>query len=151
LRRSFLRSQARGRRGKPRSRFMPEFMQLEDRCLLSFTPMLPSQGTMQTDPLKLNAVVYTPEGDPNFPQANLPAAKLVTIMNNSSNVIFPIFQGTNTTEDKTAGTVTRAMIEETAKGAGYFGQYKVTFSLGTGPDPTPAIAIADGNDNLYDI
>jgi hypothetical protein len=148
LRRSFRRSHARGRRGKPRSRFMPEFMLLEDRCLMSFTPMLPTQGTVQAQ--GLNAVVYTPEGDPGFDQANLPEAKLVTVMNNSSNVVFPIFQGTNTTADETAGTVTRAVIEGTG-GAGYFGQYKVTFSLGTGPNPTAAIAIASGNGNLFDI
>jgi len=65
---------------------MPEFMLLEDRCLMSFTPMLPTQGTVQAQ--GLSAVVYAPELDPNFPQANLPEAKLVTVMNNSEDVIF---------------------------------------------------------------
>ena len=40
-RRLFLRSNAYPRRGKPRSRFIPQLMQLEDRCLL-YTPTLTS-------------------------------------------------------------------------------------------------------------
>src|SRR5262245_48084117 len=89
LRRSFLRNQANGRRAKHRSRCRPQLLVLEDRCLLSFTPMLPSQGTKQAD--GLNAVVYTPEGDKNYNQQNLPATKLVTLENNSSTVVYPIF------------------------------------------------------------
>ena len=68
--------------------------------------MLPAAGTVQGQ--NLSAVLYSPELDAGFNPANLPEAKLVTIMNNGSNVIFPIFQGTNTTPDNTFGTVTRA-------------------------------------------
>jgi hypothetical protein len=109
---------ARVRRGRRRARFTPELMQLEDRCVPSgFTPVLPTQGTVQNDPKGLNAVVYTPQGDPNFNQANLPAAKLVTIMNNSSNVVFPIFYGANSTADNTAGTVVNVVLNN--PGSGY--------------------------------
>src|SRR5262249_36261120 len=66
--------------------------------------------------------------------------------------IFPIIYGSNSTPDKTAGAVTRALIDPTQKGAGYFGQYKVTFSLGTGPGPrVAATATADGNGALFGI
>ncbi len=149
MNRSFLRTNAdRRRRGKSRSRFTGQFMQLEDRRLLAaYIPTLPSSGTAQAQ--GLSAVVYSPELDPGFNQANLPEAKLITIMNNGSNVIFPIFQGTNTTPDNTAGTVTRALIN--SGGAGYFGQYKVTFSLGSGLNPVAATATADGNGSLYNI
>ena len=137
-------------RSRSRSRFTGQFMHLEDRRLLAaYIPMLPSSGTVQTASNGLSAVVYAPELDPNFNQANLPQAKLVTIMNNGSNVIFPIFQGTNTTPDNTAGTVTRALID--SGGAGYSGQYKVTFSLGSGLNPVAATATADGNGSLYNI
>ncbi|HVX60651.1 MAG TPA: hypothetical protein VHC19_08615, partial [Pirellulales bacterium] len=147
--RSFVRTNDNRRRGsKSRSRFSGRFMQLEDRRLLAaYVPMLPGSGTVQAQ--GLSAVVYAPELDPAFNQANLPEAKLVTIMNNGSNVIFPIFQGTNTTPDNTAGTVTRALID--SGGAGYFGQYKVTFSLGSGLNPVAATATADGNGSLYNI
>jgi hypothetical protein len=104
--RSLQRGNARLRRGMRRLPFTSQFILLEDRCLLSaFVPALPSQGTEQN--VGLNAVVYTPEGDPSFNQANLPAAKLVTIMNTSSNVVFPIFYGANSTADGTAGQVVR--------------------------------------------
>src|SRR5262249_19749310 len=108
-RRLFLRSKANPHRGKPRSRFVPQFGQLEDRCLLSvFTPLLPNQGTNQAQ--GLNSVVYTPEGDAGFEKNNLPAAKLVTLENNSSNVVYPIFYGPNSTDDKTAGKVVRVVL-----------------------------------------
>src|SRR5262245_3556163 len=89
LRRSFLRSQANGRRARHRSRCRPQLLVLEDRCLLSvFTPLLPKEGTNQGK--GLNSVVYTPEGD-GFDKTKLPATKLVTLENNSSNVVYPIF------------------------------------------------------------
>src|SRR5688572_1538837 len=73
------------RSAKPGPRFFSQFMQLEDRCLLSiFVPMLPNAGTAQHSPKGLNTVLYTPEGDPTFDKKNLPAAKLVTLENNSS-------------------------------------------------------------------
>jgi hypothetical protein len=124
-------------------------MQLEDRCLPSFTPMLPPQGTMQDNKDGLNSVVYAFPQDPNKPDTNLPAAKLVTIMNNSSNVIFPVLYGSNTTVDNTAGTVVRAVI--TSAGDGYSGTYDVTFSSGSGLNPVAATGTAEGNGGIYSV
>jgi hypothetical protein len=115
--RSLLCGNARVRRDKSRPRISPKLMQLEDRCLPSvFTPVLPKDGTEQSS--GLNAVVYTPEGDNSFNKANLPAAKLVTVMNNSSNVVFPIFYGANSTVDGTTGTVVRLSLDSPGLGYG---------------------------------
>lgn len=123
---------------------------LDERCLPStYIPMLPSTGTVQGQ--GLNAVVYTPELDPSFDQANLPEAKLVTIMNNSDNQIFPIIYGSNSTADKTGGTVTRAIFDPAHLGEGYSGEYTVTFSLGSGASPVAATATAAGNGGLFSI
>ena len=108
-----LRGNAGARRGRRRARSTPGLMQLEDLCLLSaFVPTFPTNpttglpmGTMQSQ--GLGSVVYSFPQDPNNPNANLPAAKLVTIMNNSSDVIFPILYGSNSTADNTAGQVVR--------------------------------------------
>ena len=86
-------------RGGRRARSIPGLMQLEDLCLLSaFVPTFPTNpttglpmGTMQSQ--GLGSVVYCFPQDPNSPNAKLPAAKLVTIMNNGSDVIFPILYG----------------------------------------------------------
>jgi len=80
-----------------------------------FTPMLPIEGTKQAE--GLNSVVYTPEMDPGFNQANLPAKKLVTIENNSSSVVYPIFYGANSTNNLTAGQVVRVTLDN--PGSGY--------------------------------
>ena len=136
----FLRGNARARRGRRRARFTPELMQLEDLCLLSaFVPTLPTNpttglpmGTMQSQ--GLGSVVYSFPQDPNNPNANLPAAKLVTIMNNSSDVIFPILYGSNSTADDTAGQVVRVVA---SGGTGYTGTFNVTFSHRHGPGPSP--------------
>ena len=108
-----LRGNARAFRGRRRARSTPELMQLEDLCLLSaFFPTLPTNpttglpmGTMQSQ--GLGSVLYDFPQDPNNPDPNLPAAKLITIMNNSSDVIFPILYGSNSTADNTAGQVVR--------------------------------------------
>ena len=108
-----LRGNARARRGRRRARSTPELMQLEDLCLLSaFVPTFPTNpttglpmGTMQSQ--GLGSVVYAFPQDPNHPDPTLPAAKLFTIMNNSSDVIFPILYGSNSTADLTAGQVVR--------------------------------------------
>ena len=126
-----LRGNARARRGRRRARSTPELMQLEDLCLLSaFVPTFPTNpttglpmGTMQSQ--GLGSVVYSFPQDPNNPNPNLPAAKLVTIMNNSSDVIFPILYGSNSTADNTAGQVVRV---EASGGTGYTGTFNVTFS-----------------------
>lgn len=127
-----------------------QFETLDDRCLPStYIPMLPASGTVQGQ--GLNAVIYVPELDSNFNQANLPEAKLVTIMNNSDNQIFPIIYGSNSTADETAGTVTRAIIDQAHLGEGYSGKYTVTFSLGSGANPVAATATAAGNGGLFSI
>lgn len=106
------------RRDKVRPGFRPQILVLEDRCLMTvYTPLLPMTGNNQNDPKGLNSVVYTPEGDPGFDKNNLPSAKLVTIENNSSSVVYPIFYGANSTEDKTAGTVVRIALDN--PGSGY--------------------------------
>ena len=129
-----LRGNARARRGRRRARSTPELMQLEDLCLLSaFVPTFPTNpttglpmGTMQSQ--GLGSVVYSFPQDPNNPNPNLPAAKLVTIMNNSSDVIFPILYGSNSTADNTAGQVVRVTA---SGGTGYTGTFNVTFSHGS--------------------
>jgi Bacterial Ig-like domain (group 3) len=147
-----LRGNARARRGRRRARSTPELMQLEDLCLLStFVPTLPTNpttglpmGTMQSQ--GLGSVVYTFPQDPNNPSPNLPAAKLITIMNNSSDVIFPILYGSNSTADETAGQVVRV---EASGGTGYTGTFNVTFSNSHGG--TAATAVIAGNNNIFGV
>lgn len=104
------------RPSKPCPRFSPEMLVLEDRCLMTvFNPLLPNAGTNQAK--GLNSVVYIPEMDPAFSKENLPSPKLVTIQNNSSNVVFPILYGANSTDDETAGKVVRVTL--TNPGSGY--------------------------------
>src|SRR5262249_14621741 len=155
LRRSFLRSQANGRRAKHRSRCRPQLLVLEDRCLLSvFTPLLPNQGTNQAQ--GLNSVVYTPEGDAGFEKNNLPAAKLVTLENNSSNVVYPIFYGANSTADPTAGQVVRIVL--TDPGMGYnptnteslWPTVKI-ISSGSPTNPAAARVKVGGDGKLYGL
>src|SRR5262245_33162188 len=113
LRRFFLKSKASGRRGKTRSRFMPEFLHLEDRCVPSTNPyvvLLPNQGTVGS----LSQVMYTPASSTSTTAV---ASKLVTIMNNSSSRVYPILYDANTTPDKTFGTIVRITL--TNPGAGY--------------------------------
>ncbi len=149
-----LRGNARARRGRRRARSTPELMQLEDLCLLSaFVPTFPTNpttglpmGTMQSQ--GLGSVVYNFLQDPNNPNPKLPAAKLITIMNNSNDVIFPILYGSNSTPDNTAGQVVRVV---GSGGTGYTGTFKVTFSLGSGLNPDAATAVVAGNNNIYAV
>ena len=137
-----------------RARSTPGLMQLENRCLLSaFVPTFPTNsttglpmGTMQSQ--GLGSVLNAFAQDPNNPNPKLPAAKLITIMNNSSDVIFPIFYGANTTADNTAGQVVRVTA---SGGTGFTGTFNVTFSLGTGLNPVAATAVVAGNGNLYGV
>ena len=92
------RSNASPRRGKIWSRFIPQFMELEDRLVPAtfYPPLVSTQGT-------LDQVLYTlSTSNPKIP-GNIPV-KLATIMNNSPNVVYPILIGANSTEDKTAGS-----------------------------------------------
>jgi hypothetical protein len=148
--RSLLCGNARVRRDKSRPRITPELMQLEGRCLPSvFTPVLPPRGTEQSS--DLNEVVYTPEGDKNFNQANLPAAKLVTIMNNSSNVVFPIFYGANSTPDNTAGQVVRLVLTNPGSGYSNNSAYPPPTVEITGGHGTDAAGTVKANDGLYGL
>ncbi len=118
LRRPIRRTPIQTRPRAPQRRFTIEFLVLEDRNLMAvFTPVLPMAGTNQEEKLGLNSVVYTPEGDTGFDQNNLPEQKLVTIQNNSSTVVFPIFYGANSTVNETAGTVVRITLDR--EGSGY--------------------------------
>ena len=147
-----LRGNARARRGRRRARSTPELMQLEDLCLLSaFVPTFPTNpttglpmGTMQSP--GLGSVVYAFAQDPNHPDPTLPAAKLFTIMNNSSDVIFPILYGSNSTADLTAGQVVRVT---GSGGTGYMGTFNVTFSNSHGG--TAATAVLAGNNNIFGV
>src|SRR5262249_20155323 len=129
---------------------------LEDRCLLSvFTPLLPKEGTNQAK--GLNSVVYTPEGDLGFDKKNLPAAKLVTLENNSSNVVYPIFYGANSTVDETAGQVVRVKL--TKPGSGYnttnnpalWPTVKITNLTRTPTNPARATVKVGGDGRLYGL
>ena len=53
-------------------------------------------------------------------------------MNNSSDVIFPILYGSNSTADNTAGQVVRVTA---SGGTGYTGTFNVTFSHGSWSKP----------------
>src|SRR5918995_451291 len=99
------RSNASPRRAKIWSRFIPQFLELEDR-LVPATYYPPLTGTASG----LDQVLYTlSTSNPKIP-GNIPV-KLVTIMNNSPNVVYPILIGANSTEDKTAGQVVRIRVD----------------------------------------
>jgi hypothetical protein len=137
-RRSVLRGNSRLRRGKPWPRFTTEFIQLDDRRLLSpYTPTLVGNSAI-TD---LSQVVKTP--------ANLPV-KLVTIMNNSKDVVFPILYDANSTKDLTAGQVVRVQL--THGGSGYSAAkppaVRITGGDGKGRDAT-ATAVVNGQGQVY--
>ncbi len=150
--RFLLRGNARARLGRRQARSKPELMQLEDiRLLSAFVPTFPTSpttglpmGTMQSQ--GLGSVVYDFPQDPTNPNPNLPAAKLITIMNNSSDVIFPILYGANSTADNTAGQVVRV---EASGGTGYTGTFNVTFSNSHGG--TAATAVIAGNNNIFGV
>jgi hypothetical protein len=138
MRRSSPRGNARLRRGKPRSRFTPQLIQLEDRCVLStYTPTLVGNPDI-TD---LSQVLATP--------ANLPM-KLVTIMNNSNEVVFPILYDANSTQDETAGQVVRITL--TNRGSGYSSanppSVTITGADGKGSGAT-ADAVVNGDGEVY--
>ncbi len=136
---------SRPRRNQWRSHLINQFIELEDRSLPSaFVPTLPAQGTMQSQ--NLNAVIYTPQTDTSISPANLPEDKLVTIMNNSSNVMFPIFYSANSTTDDTSGAVVRLVLN--TAGAGYNGKYQVNITGGSGSGATAKV---NANGNLFGL
>ncbi len=136
-RRLFLRSNSSPRRSKFRSRFIPELIELEDRCLLSYTPTL--VPSLTSGPL--SQVFATP--------ANLPV-KLVTIMNNSDQMVYPILQDANSTLDGTATKVVR--INLTNGGSGYnsmAGQGPTVTITGGGGSGATAEAVVNGQGQIY--
>lgn len=136
--RSLPRSNARLRRGRPCPRFTNQFLQLEDRCLPStYTPALVPNPAF-TD---LSQVVATP--------ANLPV-KLVTLLNNSNDVVYPILFSANSTDDGTLGKVVR--VELTSGGSGYSSTNPPTVTIkpadGKGGGAT-ATAVVNGDGQVY--
>lgn len=104
---------------------------------MSFTPVLVGNP----DITQLSQVVATP--------ANLPS-KLVTIMNNSNEVVYPILYDANSTQDFTAGKVVRVQL--TSGGSGYSASSPPTVTItggdGLGSGAT-ATAVVNGNGQIY--
>src|SRR5262245_33364818 len=102
LRRFFLKSKASGRRGKPRSGFMPQLLHLHARGVPSYVVPLPQKGSVQLDTSKvdksLSSVFYAP-ATPSQPTSTSLTPKLVTIMNNSTNLVYPILYDSNVAQD----------------------------------------------------
>src|SRR5262249_18868381 len=88
LRRFFLKSRASPRRGKTRSRFVPQLVLLEDRCVPAAPVLTPTKQL-------LSEVLYT---DASVPQ------KLITIFNNTEYTQYPILTDSNSTRDAVAAT-----------------------------------------------
>ncbi|MFO0875838.1 MAG: PKD domain-containing protein [Gemmataceae bacterium] len=124
---------------KGRNRCVPRLFPLEDRCVPTFTPTLVANPATT----RLDEVVATP--------ANLPV-KLVTIQNNSNDVVFPIIFDANSTQDLTAGTVVR--ISLTSGGSGYSFSNPPTVTI-TGADGqgsgATAKAVVNGQGQVYAI
>jgi hypothetical protein len=136
-RRFFLPESSSSHRGKPRSRFIPQVFELEDRCLLSFTPTL--VGNPAT--IRLDQVLATP--------ANLPS-KLVTVMNNSNEMVYPILQDANSTIDGTYQQVVRVNLID--GGSGYNnkpGQGPKVDITGGGGSGATAEAVVNGLGQVY--
>lgn len=109
---------------------------LEERCLLSFTPVL--VGTPNT---VLSDVVSTP--------ANLPV-KLVTIMNNSADTVYPILYDANSTLDGTAGQVVRITLQNGGSGYSSSSPPSVTITGGDGKGSgATATAVVNGAGQIY--
>ena len=78
--------------------------------------------------------------------------KLVTIMNNSNEMVYPIIYGMNSTLDNTAGKVVRITLDD--GGSGYSSMKEeapqVEFSGGGGTGAR-AEAVVDGNGRVFAI
>jgi hypothetical protein len=123
--RLFSRKKKQSKRAPVRRR--PGIELLEDHCVPSFIPVLPTAGTQQGAVNGLNAVVYTPEGDPG--SGTPPPKKLITVMNNSSHVVYPILYDANATKDLTFGQVVRVTLDEKGGGTGYDDKVKPSITL----------------------
>lgn len=137
VRRLLPRGNARRQPGKRSARFTPGLVQLEDRCVPAYVPKLVPNPEIQS----LSEVVATPD--------NLPV-KLVTVMNNSSDVVYPILFDANSTLDGTAGQVVR--VELTSGGAGYLAANPPAVTIrpadGKGSGAT-ATAVVNGQGQVY--
>src|SRR5262249_13744482 len=147
LRRFFRKSKASPGRGKTRSRFMPEFLHLEDRCVPSYVVPLPQKGNVQLDsstlPKVLSSLFYAP-ATPSQPTSTSLTPKLVTIMNNSTNLVYPILYDSNVAKDLTQGTIVR--VELTDPGEGYTGPVTVGFDGGTGSGASATVNVVNSRD-----
>jgi hypothetical protein len=140
IRRFFPRSNFQPRRGKTRFRFAPQFMHLEERCVPAFIP------TLNNNANDLGEVLYTLR-QANTPIPSIPE-KLVTIMNNSNEMVYPIFYDANSTLDGTAGKVVRIAL--TNGGGGYNPQSPPTVSImGGGGSGATATAVVNGLGQVY--
>jgi hypothetical protein len=138
--RFFLRSNAYPRQGKHRSRFIPQCIQLEERCLPAFIPTLTSTAA------SLDGVLYTLSPTTPKAPADLPV-KLVTIMNNSPNVVYPILIDANSTVDNTRGQVVR--IKLTRGGSHYNPDPKFAPRVVFTPSGASAQAFVNGDGQIY--
>jgi hypothetical protein len=112
-------------------------MELEDRRVLTFVPTLVANSTIT----RLDQVLATPAGLPS---------KLVTIMNNSSEMVYPILQDANSTIDGTFQKVVR--IKLTNGGNNYNsqkGQGPTVEITGGGGSGATAEAVVDGDGHVY--
>jgi hypothetical protein len=110
---------------------------LEDRCLLSYTPTLVDNSATKS----LDQVLATPAGLPG---------KFVTIMNNSTQMVYPILQDANSTLDGTATKVVRLNL--TNGGSGYNSQPGQGPSVqieGGGGSGATAEAVVNGQGQIY--
>jgi hypothetical protein len=94
------RKSARARRGKRRSRFTPQLLLLEDRCLLSGIALIPLPKTLNLpQDAKLSDVMFDGKtsAHPDWPAP--PPAKLFTFINNTDSTVYPILTDANNTLD----------------------------------------------------
>ena len=127
---------------------MPQFVQLEDRCLLSFTPTLVDGGGATS----LDQVLYSlSTSTPKIP-ADMPV-KLLTIMNNSPNIVYPILLDANSTPDFTQGQVVQIDFDtKTQGGSGFSAQHppQVVFKNGGGSGASAEVSV-NGQGQIYSL
>lgn len=133
---------------QPRARFVPRFMPLEDRLLLSFTPTLVDAGGATG----LDQVLYTTStSTPKIP-TDMPV-KLLTIMNNSPNVVYPILLDANSTPDFTQGQVVQINFDPSTQGGSGFSSLhppQVVFKNGGGSGASAEVSV-NGQGQIYSI
>ena len=117
-------------------------MELEDRCVPTYVVPLPTQGNVQLAssqvPKELSSVMYAPTvTDVNgvYTASDGTTSKLITIMNNSTSVVYPILSDGNSTPDTTKGTIVHLVLDE--RGSGY--STPVTVGFGSNNSATATV------------